>query len=461
MSIKEYGFIPTMIHEDTNGIPARIIAVHRQKFEIVCDKGQGFAQIKSGEFYLGEQDYPTVGDFVMIDWQEYNESRIIKTLPRKTLFSRRDPSNGQREQVVAANFDYVFIMQSLNHDFNPSRLERYLTLGWQSGAIPIVVLTKADMISDYSSHLRMAEKLAVGTCVIAISTVTGLGIEQLSDYLKPGKTITFLGSSGVGKSTLLNYLAGETIMMTSNIREKDERGKHTTTHRQLVLLNNGVMIIDTPGMRELGMWNVSDGIGQSFADVEQYFGHCKFKNCHHQSEPGCAIKKAIQSGELSRERFESYLKIDTEARYSDDKVGYLQEKEQWHKEISKFIKQRKVVQYQHTPCIESFTCAVCGHQVVPEDAGTGHRNHCPKCLSSIHVDKKPGDRASLCKGIMDPIGVWVRKNGEWAIVHRCRICGELSSNRIAADDNMTLLMSIAVKPLASPPIPLWKIEEDI
>lgn len=296
------------------------------------------------------------------------------------MFSRRDPSMGQREQVVAANFDYVFIMQSLNHDFNPSRLERYLTLGWQSGAIPVVILTKADIIRDYSSHMRMAEKLAVGTSVVAVSTVTGEGIDRLGDYLKIGKTITFLGSSGVGKSTLLNYLAGESIMETSQIREKDESGKHTTTHRQLVMLSNGVMIIDTPGMRELGMWNVNEGIGQSFADVEQYFGHCKFKNCRHQSEPRCAITNAIQSGELSRERWESYLKIDTEAQYSDDKVGYLQEKEQWHKEISKFIKQRKVIQYQHTPCVESFACVVCGSHVVAEDAGTGHRNHFVKEL---------------------------------------------------------------------------------
>jgi ribosome biogenesis GTPase len=350
-------------------------------------------------------------------------------------------------------------MQSLNHDFNLKRLERYLTLAWQSGAVPVVILTKADLAGDYTEQVRAIEKIAAGVGVYAISAKTGSGLDMLSDYLKPRKTIVFLGSSGVGKSSLVNALAGEELMAVREIREDDSRGRHTTTHRQLLMLPGGVMIIDTPGMRELGMWDVSTGLGEAFSDVEQYLGQCRFNDCKHNTEPGCAVKAAIANGALSRERWSSYQKLRQEARFVNDKAGALQEKRQRFKEISKSIKQLQKTDYRQEACTESFTCKVCGSLVVPEEAGSRHRNHCPKCLSSIHVDNEPGDRASLCNGIMDPIGVWVRKNGEWAIIHRCRVCGELSSNRIAADDNPTLLMSIAVKPLAAPPFPLGQLEQ--
>lgn len=336
MNILNYGLIPSMIPEDTAGIPARITATYRNRYEIVCDKGTGFAHLKASEYYEGNEIYPTTGDFVMIDWQEYAESRILKTLPRKTCFSRLDPSSsGHYAQAIAANFDYVFIMQSLNHDFNARRLERYLTLSWQSGAIPVVILTKSDLVDDYSETLRTAERNAPSVCVYAVSSFTGEGISELSEFLKPGKTIVFLGSSGVGKSSLVNALAGEEIMPTSAIREDDSRGRHTTTHRQLIMLKSGAMIIDTPGMRELGMWDVSEGLTQSFNDVEEYMGKCKFTDCRHNSEPGCAIKAAISNGELSEERWESYCKLKAEAKYTENKEGYMREKQQWHKSITK------------------------------------------------------------------------------------------------------------------------------
>ena len=457
MNIDKYGFRPSSIPENMAGIPARITAVHRGLFTFACDAGIGTARLKAGAYRTGDQPYPTTGDFVVVDWQEQGESLILETLPRRTLFVRRDPSaSGQGEQAVAANFDYLFILQSLDRGFNPRSLERYLALAWQSGAVPAVLLTKADCLEDHAARLRAAEQLAVGVGVFAVSAATGYGLDQLGDYLKPGRTIVCLGPSGAGKSSLINALAGGKVMATADVRERDGRGRHTTTHRELILLDNGVMVIDTPGMRELGMWEAEEGLEKGFADVERFLGQCRFGDCRHQSEPGCALRAAIARGDLSQERWESYQKLEAENRFAGDKIAYLRQKEQWGKDIAKSTRNRREPDYRYIPCGESFTCVVCGAPVTPDDAGSLHRNHCPVCLSSVHVDNRPGDRASLCKGIMDPIGVWVRKDGEWAIIHRCRSCGELSSNRIAADDNSTLLMSIAMRPLAAPPFPLWQ-----
>ena len=457
MNIEQYGFRRTDLPQDARGIPARITAVRRGCFEIVCDRGAGLARLAADARREDGETGPTVGDFVLLDWREDGESRILEMLPRRTRFSRRDPSSsGHGEQAVAANFDYVFLLQPLGSGFRPRGLERYLSLAWQSGAVPAVLLTKADAVEDFTDQLRAAEKLAAGTGVFAVSARTGYGLDQLADYLKPGRTVVFLGPSGAGKSTLVNALAGGEVMRTSGIREKDGRGRHTTTHRQLLLLENGVLAIDTPGMRELGMWEAEEGISRGFPDVEEHLGHCRFSDCRHQGEPGCAVAEAIRRGELSPERWESYRKLREESRLSGSKADFLREKQRRQKELSKTLRQWKKADYRHESCMESFTCKVCGALVTPEDAGSRHRNHCPRCLSSFHVDNRPGDRASLCGGTMDPIGVWVRKDGEWALIHRCRACGALSSNRIAADDNPALLMSIAVKPLAEPPFPLWQ-----
>ena len=341
MNITDYGFTQDMITEEMQGIPARITAVHKERYALVCEYGETFGRLKTKEYYGGFEEFPTAGDFVMINHNPGGDSQIIRTLPRRTFFSRRDPTPGRGEQAVASNFDYVFIMQSLNHDFNLRRMERYLTLAWQSGAVPVVVLTKADIAADPSPYIMTAERLAMGAAVYAVSSKTGEGLEALSQYIAAGKTSVFLGSSGVGKSSLVNALAGEEIMTVNGIREDDSKGRHTTTHRQLVMLKNGAMIIDTPGMRELGMWDVTEGLGEAFADVEQFIGKCRFRNCKHETEPGCAIKAALESGELSLERWQSYNGLKSEAKYSDDKVSYLRQKQQWHKDIAKFNKQRK------------------------------------------------------------------------------------------------------------------------
>ena len=336
MNINDYGTVPN--YENLPGIPARVTAVHKERYEIVCQHGVTHARLKTKEYFVDTQIFPTTGDFVMVDYIENGDSRIIATLPRRTFFSRREPGPVLRDQAVAANFDYVFIMQSLNLDFNPKRLERYLTLSWQSGATPVILLTKADLVEDYWECLTKVERVAAGVETRVVSARTGYGLERLNAYLQPGKTVVFLGSSGVGKSSLVNALAGREIMTVNGIREDDSKGRHTTTHRQLIRLQSGVMIIDTPGMRELGMWDVSEGIADAFADVERFLGKCRFSDCRHESEPGCAIKAAIAAGELDFGRWESYRKLSGEAV---DKAEMLRRKNEWHKSVAKFTKQRK------------------------------------------------------------------------------------------------------------------------
>ncbi len=336
MNINDYGIVPNT--ENLPGLPARITAQHKERYEIVCEHGITYARLKTKEYYVNQDIFPTVGDFVMVNYIENGDSQILATLPRRTVFSRREPGPIPRDQAVAANFDYVFIMQSLNMDFNPKRLERYLTLAWQSGATPVILLTKADLVEDYWDYLMEVERVATGVNTHVVSAYTGYGLQRLNAYLQPGKTVVFLGSSGVGKSSLVNALAGEEIMAVSAIREDDSKGRHTTTHRQLIRLKSGVMIIDTPGMRELGMWDVSDGLGDAFADVEAFLGKCRFSDCRHETEPGCAIKAAIAIGELDASRWESYRKLKEEAV---DKAEMLRRKNEWHKSLAKFTKQRK------------------------------------------------------------------------------------------------------------------------
>ena len=194
MEIKDFGFMPEMIPENAAGIPARVTAVHRERYAIICEFGETYGRLKTKEYYNDFEEFPTTGDFVLINYNPGGDSQIIRTLPRKTFFSRRDPDKGRGEQAVAANFDYVFIMQSLNQDFNANRLERYLTLSWQSGAIPVVILTKADLTADYSEYVQLAEKVAEGAAIHVISAKNGFGMNSLEDYVKPGKTIVLLGS---------------------------------------------------------------------------------------------------------------------------------------------------------------------------------------------------------------------------------------------------------------------------
>ncbi len=306
-------------------IPARITAVHKERYEVISEKGTGYAVLKRGG-YQGKnaaEEFPAVGDFVALRPVETGDSLITRTLPRKSRFCRTNFSGHAAgyvktvlEQTVAANFDYVFLMSSLNHDFKVARMERYLTMARYSGAMPVIVLTKADVAVEGEEKLSMARAVAGAAPVYVISAHTGEGMKDLYPYFAPGKTAVFLGSSGVGKSSLVNALAGEMVMAVNDIREDDSKGRHTTTHRQMIFLPGGAMVIDTPGLRELGVvWEAEEGVAQTFEDVEQYMGRCRFSDCKHQSEPGCAIRAAVESGALKRERFERYQSLVRETRF--------------------------------------------------------------------------------------------------------------------------------------------------
>ena len=294
-----------------------ITAVHRERYEVRVNGEDLYARLKAGIYFTDhcEEEFPTVGDNVELEYNPLGDCLIIKTLERKTAFFRKDPDVGMGEQIVAANFDYVFILMSLNFDFNLKRLERYLTVSWQSGGQPVIVLTKADIAEDTQEKLELVNQIALGVDVCVVSAVTGEGMEQLEKYLVPEKTAVFLGSSGVGKSTFTNYLLGKELMETGEIREDDSKGHHTTTHRQLFVMDNGARIIDTPGMRELGMWIVDDGIDFSFTDINDLIIQCRFSNCTHNGEPGCAVAQALKEGTLTEKRWKNYWKIQRESKF--------------------------------------------------------------------------------------------------------------------------------------------------
>ncbi len=321
--LEQYGWSDALRHQFTayaaaGLIPARVIVQQRGLYDIVTELGELTATL-AGRLAHDAEDgtLPVTGDWVAVLPRPTERSATIQhVLPRSSTFTRRASGPGAaRGQLVAVNVDVALLAASMNADLNARRIERYLATAWESGANPVVVLTKADMCSDAEARTAEIEAVAMGVPVLAVSAVTGAGLEALRAYLKPGQTAVLLGSSGVGKSTLVNALAGREQMATQGIREDDARGRHTTSHRELVLLPSGALILDTPGMRELGLWEASDGMSAAFADIEALAAQCRFRDCGHDSEPGCAIVAALATGALDAGRWRAYGKLQRELEF--------------------------------------------------------------------------------------------------------------------------------------------------
>ena len=320
IKLKKYGLNDRFEQEATlyeGMFLARVSEQHREIYKVISEQGELKASVSGKLAYTADNsvDFPAVGDWVMVDRMDGSAGNAVihHILRRKSVFTRKAAGTSNTTQIVAANIDVVFICMSLNADFNLRRVERYLSIAWDSMATPVIVLTKADLCYDLQQRLFEITTVSVGTDVIVCSCMEENGYQSITSYITEGKTIAFIGSSGVGKSTLINRLMGQDILATKEIREDDDRGRHATTHRQLLLLPNGGIVIDTPGMRELQLY--SGNLSKSFEDIEELSAKCKYKDCSHVKEPGCAVRKAIEAGELSEKRFENYMELQKEIVY--------------------------------------------------------------------------------------------------------------------------------------------------
>jgi len=344
-------FFQQHVHPDDLRVPARVVEEQRELFRVACEAGEFQAELTGHlrHTVTTRSGLPAVGDWVLIEVRSGGRATIHEVFPRKTKFSRKAAGQETVEQIAAANFETVFVMTSLNADLNLRRLERYLTATWDSGAQPVILLTKSDLCTDIMPSLEAVSEVAFGVPIIALSSVTGAGIEQIFQYLKKGQTAVLLGSSGVGKSTLMNCLLGRSVQAVRDIREDDARGRHTTTARRLFILPNGGMLIDTPGMRELQLWDETGGFSQTFSDIQAIAEECRFRDCGHQTEPGCAVQAALAEQRLSPDRLESYFKLRRELRYlarKQDAVARIEETRRW-KSIRKSV--RELYKHRNKP----------------------------------------------------------------------------------------------------------------
>lgn len=299
-------------------VPARIARQDRQMYVAYGEHGEIGAQISGRMRYTvsSKADLPAVGDWVVLEPHGAGDKGVIHAvLPRKSKFYRKVAWVTTAEQVLAANVDHVLLVSSLDRDFNPRRIERYLTVAWESGAKPVVVLNKADLCAELEEHVTQIEAIALGVPVHVVSALTMQGLQNVRQYLEDCSTIALLGSSGVGKSSLINSLVGCDLVKTGAVRRVDGKGRHVTTSRQLIPIPGGGLIIDTPGMREFQLWADEASLEGSFEDIESLAAECRFRDCQHQTEPGCAVKAAIEAGTLDSHRLQSYVKLKKELRF--------------------------------------------------------------------------------------------------------------------------------------------------
>ena len=324
LTLEDLGWTPAFAeafepHRAPGVEPARVSLEHTHIYRVLTPGGEQLARVagRLRHAAAARADFPAVGDWVAIETPAGGgDARIRALLPRASRFSRRAAGNPTEEQVVAANVDVVFLVSGLDGDFNPRRIERYLVTAWESGASPVILLNKADLVEDPEAVVNEVRDLAQGVPVHAISAKAHDAIDQVRAYITRGRTAALLGMSGVGKSSIANVLLGEERLRTHDVREWDSRGRHTTSGRQLLLLPGGGILIDTPGMRELQLWETAPSVVEgAFADIESLAEGCRFRDCRHGGEPGCAVAEAVTAGMLPAARLESFHKLQSEQAY--------------------------------------------------------------------------------------------------------------------------------------------------
>jgi len=329
-------------------IPARVARQNKHNYDVLCEKGSLSAQVSGSFSFFAESalDYPTVGDWVVVNAIDDDKAIIHKLLPRKSSFTRKAAGIETEAQVLAANIDVVFVVVGLDRDFNPRRIERYQSLIQKSGAEMVILLNKADLCSDPLACVSEIEQIAGDIPVIHLSAVCDSDFSSIGRFIETGRTVTMVGSSGTGKSTIINRLLGEDILPTSETSGAVGKGRHTTTWRELILLPSGGVVIDTPGLREIQLWADEDDLLATFDDIEDLAKQCRFRNCQHESEPGCAVLQAIEDDKLDYGRLRNYRKMKKEIRFLEArKAERLLMSKAWGKELHRFKKQKKKVKY--------------------------------------------------------------------------------------------------------------------
>jgi ribosome biogenesis GTPase len=331
-------------------VPARVSSEHKHIYRVLTGDAERLARVAGGLRHRATTavEYPAVGDWVALRVRPGDpRASIHAILPRRSRFSRKVAGDLTQEQVVAANIDTVFLAMGLDANYNLRRVERYLVTAWESGAVPVVLLTKADVCDEVEGRRAEVESVATGAAVLVTSARSGDGLAEVRPYLRSGLTVAILGSSGVGKSTLINKLIGRDVLRTADLSADGIRGRHTTTHRELIAVPDGGLIIDTPGLREIQLWEVGESLNTAFPDIDALAGGCRFRDCRHETEPGCAVRLAVSEARLPADRLESYMKLRREAQYlteKQDQLALLERKRKWkaiHKAVRNIKPERK------------------------------------------------------------------------------------------------------------------------
>lgn len=309
--------------EGGNAVPARVIVQQRKCWRIAGEFGERWAEA-TGKLRLAAEkgaEWPAVGDWVAAELRDGSTMGVIgEVLPRRSRFVRKSPGRQIEEQVIAANVDTALLVSALDGDFNPRRVERYLAQCWESGVRPVIVLNKTDVCTGWRDKAREMERVALGTSVCVVSAKTKQGLDELKKFLTPGETVVLLGSSGVGKSTIVNKLLGEARQEVQPVRQGDSRGRHTTSARELFVLPGGALLMDTPGLRELQLWDADEGVSRTFAEIDALAQRCRFSDCRHEAEPECAVQAALRAGRLDEARLENYRKLLREQEFLRRKI---------------------------------------------------------------------------------------------------------------------------------------------